>query len=133
MSALAPQYTLVCLEDDQDLARLIRLALAPWPVVVYTAHDGLAGLDLIRAHCPDLILLDLGLPGLNGWDICAALRRDPALHQIPIIVLTAIPSPPRGDGAALDEQIAVYKVKPFTLGELRHMVCDLLPTLCSPH
>lgn len=124
MSLTAPLHTVVCLEDDLDLARLIEVTVQAWPATVYVAHDGVRGLKLIREHRPDLILLDLGLPGLNGWEICGILKSDPELCQIPIVVLTAVPIENQ-DRRRL-AQVADYLVKPFTLGHLRHALQPLL-------
>lgn len=112
-----PIHTVVCLEDDLDLARLIELTVRACPATVYLAHDGIRGLDLIRAQKPDVILLDLGLPGLNGWEICAAVKNDPDLCDIPIIVLTAVPIEVQERSAL--SQVFDYLVKPFSLGHLR--------------
>lgn len=117
-------HTVVCIEDDQDLARLIEVTVRAWPAAIHLAHDGLHGLELIRQHKPDLILLDLGLPGLNGWEVCAEVKKDPELSRIPIIILTAVPIE-NHDRRAL-EQVANYLVKPFTLGHLRHALEPVL-------
>lgn len=117
-------HTVVCLEDDIDLAHLIELTVRAWPATVYLAHDGIRGLELIRAQKPDVILLDLGLPGMNGWEICAATKNDPDLREIPIIVLTAVPIENQERGALA--QVFDYLVKPFTLGHLRHALEPVL-------
>lgn len=117
-------HTVVCLEDDLDLAHLIELTVRAWPATVYLAHDGIHGLELIRAHQPDVILLDLGLPGLNGWEICAVVKSDPTLRDIPIIVLTAVPIENQDRGTLA--QVVDYLVKPFSLGHLRHALEPVL-------
>jgi len=120
-----PSHTIVYLEDDPDLAHLITLSLRHWPTTIHTAQDGIHGLKLIREHVPNLILLDLNLPGLNGWEICSVLASDPELSQIPIVVLTALDTkmPPCCD------QIVGYLLKPFTYIALREMLHPLLPDL----
>ncbi len=130
--------TVVCLEDDFDLAYLIELTLRQWPVTVHVAHDGLRGLQLIRTHRPDLILLDLGLPGLSGWEVFTDLQHDPLLKSIPVVVLTAVP-PENHDGerSAL-RQVAGYVLKPFTPSSLRAILqpffapSDQLPPISRP-
>jgi CheY-like chemotaxis protein len=113
------------MEDDFDLARLIEISLRPCPATVFVAHDGIRGLYLVRQHRPDLILLDLNLPGMNGWDILTAIHNDPALCHIPIIILTAIPRDSRFEHPAAG-QIAGYIVKPFTPRELRNALGPVL-------
>lgn len=110
----------VCLEDDRDLARLIQVALRPWTECFHIAYDGIHGLDLIRLQRPSLILLDLNLPGLNGLEVYDCLQADPALREIPIVMLSANQRE-MADHRALHptERVVAYLVKPFTLSELR--------------
>ncbi len=117
-------HNVVCLEDDLDLAHFIELAVSAWPATVHLAHDGVHGLELIRAQKPDLILLDLGLPGLNGWEICTVVKNDPDLRTIPIIVLTAVPIENQERGVL--SQVFDYLVKPFSLYRLRHALESVL-------
>jgi len=129
LNATAPPhtYTVVCLEDDYDLARLIEITLRFASTVVYVAHDGIHGLQLIRQHHPDLILLDLGLPGLNGLEVYAAIQNDPDLRDIPVFILTAIPSENYHDThQALIDQAKAYIVKPFSVHALRDMLQSFL-------
>lgn len=119
-------YNIVCVEDDSDLARLISISLSPWPATVHIAHDGIHGLMLIRQQTPDLILLDLGLPGLNGWEICAIVKHDEALSHIPIVILTAIPSEVYKDRAEA-QYIAGYLLKPFSPRTLRDLLQPYVP------
>jgi threonine synthase len=78
------------IEDNPDAARLIRRILqAQGDFLIEEAHDGLSGLALIREKRPDLILLDLMMPGLDGFGLVEAMKQDTALQHIPIIVITA--------------------------------------------
>lgn len=78
------------LEDDLNAALLLRRILqAQGNYEILEAHDGLSGLDLIRNERPDLILLDLMMPGMDGFEVIEALKKDPELHDIPIIVISA--------------------------------------------
>jgi CheY-like chemotaxis protein len=115
-------YNVVCLEDDWDLSRLIALTVRQWTPSVYVAHDGIQGLSLIRQHCPDLILLDLGLPGLNGWEVYSEIKKDAALYQIPIIVFTAIPYDEQAMYLNSIGQVSAYILKPVTLPALRQIL-----------
>ncbi len=119
-------YNVVCIEDDNDLSRLISISLRTWPAIVHIAHDGIHGLVLIREQKPDLILLDLGLPGLNGWEVCEAIKRDENLRHIPIVILTAIP-PEIYDDRCEAKLIAGYLLKPFTPSTLRDLLQPYLP------
>jgi CheY-like chemotaxis protein len=116
------------MEDDFDLARLIELSLRSFPATVFVAHDGIRGLNLVRKHQADLILLDLNLPGMNGWEILSLVHDDPALCHIPIIILTAVPRDGRYNYPAAG-QIAGYILKPFTLRDLRDSLEPVLARL----
>ena len=80
-----PKNVLV-IEDDPGIARVIRLYLEQDGHQVATAGDGVAGLQAAREHAPDLIVLDLMLPRLDGMEICRALRAE---SDVPIIMVTA--------------------------------------------
>ncbi len=77
---------LLVIEDDHKLADLVRMYLERDGYRVTLAHDGRNGLDLARRNHPDLILLDLMLPGITGTDLCRTLRAE---SKVPIIMLTA--------------------------------------------
>ena len=83
-----PQRILV-VDDDRQIARLIRSYLEQAGYYVLTAYDGESALHSIRAERPDLVVLDLMLPGRDGWDITRIVRGDESLAGIPIIMLTA--------------------------------------------
>ena len=83
-----PQYILV-VDDDRQIARLVRSYLEQAGYRVWIAYDGDEALRSIRAEKPDLIVLDLMLPGRDGWEITRIIRGDPVLASIPIIMLTA--------------------------------------------
>jgi CheY-like chemotaxis protein len=88
--------TVLCIDDDPLVLHCYRSVLAPQGYRVLTATDGLQGLALATADRPDVILLDVLLRGLSGYDICRKCRRDPALREIPIILLTAWDHPSVG-------------------------------------
>ena len=79
----------VCVEDEPEVIDLIRLILDGRGFDFSSAIDGQAGLDLIRTVKPDLVLLDLMLPDINGWVVYQQMKTDPALKNIPVIVVTA--------------------------------------------
>ena len=80
--------TVLCIDDDPLVLHFYRDFLARHGYRVLTAIDGLPGLDLARRERPDAILLDIMLRGLSGYDICRKFRADPALHALPIILIT---------------------------------------------
>lgn len=76
-------------DDDREVVRLIRAYLEQAGFAVLTAYDGETAIHMLRREQPDLLLLDLMLPGRDGWDITRLVRGDPALAHTPIIMLTA--------------------------------------------
>lgn len=80
---------ILVVDDDKDITRLISSYLEQAGYVVKVAFDGEAALHMVRRERPDLLLLDLMLPGRDGWDVTYTMRADTALAAIPIIMLTA--------------------------------------------
>jgi DNA-binding response OmpR family regulator len=106
----------VIVEDEATLVRNLAAKLQDDGFKVITATEGEEGLDKIRSEHPDLIILDIMLPRLDGLSICRIVRHDTALAHIPIIMLTA-------RGTEVDKIVGLesgaddYIVKPFSLGE----------------
>lgn len=80
------QYSVLIVDDDVKLVQLLRTYFDKEGFIVFSANDGLDALQLVREKKPDIMILDVMLPGLDGWDICRRIRRD---NDIPIIMLTA--------------------------------------------
>jgi two-component system phosphate regulon response regulator PhoB len=105
------------IEDEKDLAELLAFNLEKEGYSATCVHDGKLGLERAGEVIPDLILLDLMLPGLHGTEVCKALRKDPRTTHIPIIMITA-----KGD--EIDRVVGFevgaddYIVKPFSMREM---------------
>jgi len=80
------QTRILIIEDDKNIAELVRLYLKKENYQVEVANDGVRGLDMFYEFIPNLVLLDLMLPGRDGWDICKTIREE---GQTPVIMLTA--------------------------------------------
>jgi two-component system alkaline phosphatase synthesis response regulator PhoP len=80
---------ILVVDDDREVVRLMAAYLNQAGYETLTAHDGDTAVHMLRREQPDLVLLDLMLPGMDGWDITRLVRADPALAHIPIIMLTA--------------------------------------------
>ncbi|MCP4211321.1 MAG: response regulator transcription factor [Halieaceae bacterium] len=106
--------TLLIIEDDKRIADWVKIYLERADFVAEIAYDGETGLSLARSLVPDLIVLDLMLPGMDGMELCRILRRE---SDVPIIMLTAKGAQPdRIDG--LESGADDYIVKPFDANEL---------------
>ena len=105
---------ILVIEDDPDIALSLRLKLErDGGFEVVTAHDGVAGLRLAVDRPPDLVLLDVNLPGMDGFEVCRHLRKEPATASTPVIMLTArIGESDRVAG--LDLGADDYITKPFS-------------------
>lgn len=79
----------VCVEDEPEIIDLIRLILGRKGFDLTGATGGLEGLDAIRRVKPDLVLLDLMMPDMDGWEVYQQMKADPELKNIPVIVVTA--------------------------------------------
>ncbi|MDK2986580.1 MAG: two-component system, OmpR family, response regulator [Clostridia bacterium] len=77
---------ILVIEDSENLCHLIKLYLKKEGFEVSISHDGLKGLKLFQEEAPDLVLLDIMLPGLDGWQVCREIRK---ISDIPIIMITA--------------------------------------------
>jgi len=83
------QRTVVCIEDEPAMIDLVKLILKNRGFEVQGALGGKEGLELIRDAQPDLVLLDLMMPDMNGWDVYQQMKADEAMQDIPVIVVTA--------------------------------------------
>ncbi len=94
------------------------------------AHDGKSGLQEVKNHAPDIILLDLGLPDIDGIEVCSLIRKDKSLHQVPIIVISA-----RNDmkdiSLAFKAGATDYKIKPVDFKALPETINSYLDNTLS--
>ncbi len=118
--------TILVVDDEAPIVDLVRFTLEDADVRVVEASDGAAALDLARRIKPDLVLLDVHMPRLDGLEVCRQLRREPDFAHTPIIMLTAAgQEADRSSGlsAGADE----YLTKPFSPLALLALVEALLP------
>ncbi len=116
---------LTIIEDDQDLRRLLLHYLEKEGYVIQHAADGEQGLALVRRVRPDLVVLDLMLPGLDGLEVCKRLKADPQTANIPILMLTA-KAEETDKVVGLELGADDYVTKPFSPRELTARVKAIL-------
>lgn len=112
------ERVIAVIEDQPDIVDLLELILTRNNYKVLRAYDGDEGLQMVREHKPDVVLLDLMIPGLDGWKFHKALREDPEISHIPVIYVTARASQEERLRALEQEGAAAYIIKPFSPREL---------------
>jgi two-component system phosphate regulon response regulator PhoB len=119
------ENSVLVIEDETDVVDLLRYNLSKAGFCVLIANDGLKGLEMARKKRPDVIVLDLMLPGMNGHAVCKALKKDPDTEALPIIMLTA-KGEPNERVQGLEIGADDYVTKPFSTKELVLRVQALL-------
>ena len=118
--------TVLLIDDGKDIRRLLREALSGAGYTVLEADDGQIGLEMAVAAKPDLIVLDLVLPGLSGWDVMRKMRADPATADIPILAISAESHESMDGDDAYLLGCGSFLKKPIKLGALISEVGALL-------
>jgi len=113
--------TILTIDDQADIRRLVRMTLEYDGYTVLEACEGEEGLALARSRRPDLILLDVMMPGIDGLMVNKTLQADPQLSRIPVIMLTALDRDSDID-AGLETGARAYLCKPFGPVELLQMI-----------
>ena len=121
---------ILAVDDEPELTDLIQFHLVRAGHEVTTAANGWEAIDAVRRNRPDIILLDLMLPDLDGFGVCEILRRDPLTATIPIIIISAWASP---DSRHLGLELGAldYITKPFSPYELVERVNRLIHARAS--
>jgi two-component system response regulator VicR len=117
---------ILCIEDEQEMIDLIRLILSRRGFDVRGANGGKEGLELIRSEHPDLVLLDLMMPDMDGWEVYQQMKAGEDTKEIPVIVVTA-------KAQSIDKVLGLhiakvddYIAKPFSPQELLSSVDNVL-------
>jgi len=117
---------LVYIEDEPEMIDLVELILNRHGFDVHGAHGGIEGLELVRRELPDLVLLDLMMPDMDGWDVYQQMKSEDVTRNIPVIVVTA-------KAQSIDKVLGLhiakvddYIAKPFSPQELLDSVEKVL-------
>jgi len=124
--------TVVCIEDEPGVIELIRLILERRGLKVVGAASGVQGLEVVRQVRPSLVLLDLMMPGMDGWEVYRRMKADAVMKTIPVIIVTA---KAEGIDEVLAKHIAKvddYIKKPFSLQELLQAIERVLGRKTTP-
>lgn len=86
-------HTILIVEDNPDNRQLVRFILEREGYRILEAPDGLKGVAMVRQYMPDLVLLDLAIPKMDGWDVAVELQADPMTKHIPLVAMSAMTLP----------------------------------------
>ncbi len=116
---------ILVIDDDQAIAELVKVNLDLLGHQTTVAHDGIKGLALAQQNTPDMIVLDVMMPDLDGFTVCQRLRQNPITRDIPVLMLTAL-GMTKDKVSGFDAGADDYLVKPFEIPELQVRVRALL-------
>jgi DNA-binding response OmpR family regulator len=105
---------ILVIDDDPAMTELLKLLLQPAATDVYTANSGPEGIELARTILPEVIILDLMMPEMDGWEVCHSIRET---SLVPILILSALDNPGMV-ARALDAGADDYLIKPVPSGVL---------------
>lgn len=112
-------------DDTRTLFSLLQVYLIGWPMEFLVAEDGVQGLAEARKSKPDLVITDVRMPGMDGFELIAAIRADPALHDTPVVLLTCLSDEASRRKAKLVGASA-FLTKPVSVENLRSTVSSVL-------
>jgi CheY-like chemotaxis protein len=118
-------FTVLVVDDDPNIRRMIVAALRRDGYDFLEAPNGREGLDAMRAEHPDVVVLDLMMPILSGWDVLRERADDPELRAIPVILISANRDPEVATAVA--QGICAFLPKPFDIGALSALVRSCIP------
>ncbi len=124
---MADPFRVVLIDDDPDLRKLVQLTLefsAGWEVTA--AADGAEGLEAVRTVKPDVAVVDVMMPGMDGYEVCQRLKRDPETKDIPVVFLTARKELNEKRAEEVGAQGVIVKpFEPDRLAEQLRELCDM--------
>ena len=123
---MADRYRILLVDDEPSIVKMVGKRLEVEGFEVLIAMDGQEGLDKARAERPDLIVLDLMLPKLNGYEVCTMLKQDTRYQGIPVVLFTA-KAQEKDEKLGMECGANAYVKKPFRAQELLEKIRALLP------
>lgn len=118
----ASDACVLIVDDDESLRELLRQQLEERGYRTLQAADGYAAIDLVRARRPDLVLLDIMMPGISGFDVAAVLKSDPSTQTIPVLVLSIIEDAERGAQIGVDSHVTKPHQADDLIGEIERLL-----------
>jgi two-component system alkaline phosphatase synthesis response regulator PhoP len=125
MNQSASAKRILIVDDEKFFIEPVKRLLESHGYEIFIAYDGITGLSLAREITPDLIMLDLMLPGMNGYQVCRLLKYDKQLQDTPIVIVTAKDSE-RDREVGMESGAELYLVKPLDYKTLPAELAALL-------
>ena len=119
-------FRVLVVDDDASIRRMIVAALRRGPYQFFEAPNGRDALEIMRAEKPDVVVLDLMMPILSGWDVLRERQGDAALRGIPVILISA--NRDAAIASAVDQGVCAFLPKPFDIGALTALVQSCVNT-----
>jgi CheY-like chemotaxis protein len=119
-------FRVLVVDDDPSIRRMIVAALRRGPYEFLEAPNGKDALDIMRSQSPDVVVLDLMMPVVSGWDVLRERQGDPELIRIPVILISANRDPEIAN--AVDKGVCAFLPKPFDIGALSALVQSCVNT-----
>ncbi len=119
------KYRIMVVDDEPDIVKLIKISLEMANFEVIEAYSGVEALEKVKNIVPDLFLLDIMMPDMNGYQVCEKLKADNKTKSIPVVMLTA-----KGQRGDAEQGLKVgaddYIIKPFDPYELGEQISEIL-------
>lgn len=123
ISTVSKAFSVLVVDDDSQIRQMLSQDLSEAGYQVYQSSDGKDAVEITRKRHPDLVILDVVMPGIDGFDVAAILKNDPTTRNIPIVILSVIEDKARAKTLGVDS----YLSKPVDLGHLQQEIAALLP------
>jgi len=117
---------ILVVDDESQFAEMIKMRLEANEYEVIIARSGQEGLDKAKSENPDLIVLDVMMPDISGYEACRLLKKDSQCNKIPVIICTGKALPPEVEKASRESKAEDYIVKPFESGVFLAKIAELL-------
>ena len=124
--------TILIVDDEPDVVTLWQRSLADEGYNALCAYDGISALDIVEAEKPDLVLLDIMMPMMSGYEVCRQIKANESTKHIPVLCVTSAQSPEVRENAK-EAGAQGLLVKPFTTRELVAQISRFLPLAESNH
>ncbi len=129
---MTPPPCILVVDDEPDILRFIQVNLERYGCVVETADSGVRALARLRVCCPDILVADVMMPEMDGYELLDAIRQDGALRDVPVILMTGKTSSIDGLRPFGPSGPDMYLTKPFNPAELIAFIKRLLPSFDPP-